>query len=120
MKKQKLSKEKNLETFLVLVLALLVIGYLTKKPYLNLVAIGVGVIGLFIPVLANWISYIWLSFSEILGGFMSKVLLSLVFYLVLLPVALLKKLLSKKIKKSKPKWIIRDHTYTPNDLKNPW
>jgi hypothetical protein len=120
LKRQEITKEKNLETFLVLVLALVVIGYLSNRPLFYLISIGLGAVGLFIPFLASWITFLWLSFSEILGGVMSKILLSIVFFIVLFPVALLKKIFTKKKKMESSNWTDRNHTYTAKDLQNPW
>ena len=103
-----------------MVLAMIVIGYLAKIPNLYLLAIATGAIGLFIPFLATWITFLWLSFSELLGGVMSKILLSLVFFIVLVPVATLKKLFGKKPKTTDSNWHDRDHTYSAKDLQNPW
>ncbi len=81
-----------------------------------------GIIGLFIPVLATWITWLWYKLSEGLGFVTSKILLSVVFFLILTPIATLKKLMEKKGIAPNPKsnYVERNHTYLKKDLENPW
>lgn len=122
MKKSEVTKEKSLETSLVLVLACMVIGYLTGNKYFYLASLILGIIGLFIPFLADWITYLWFKLSEAIGFVTSKILLSAVFFLILFPVATLRKLVGKKDIQSTDasNWVERNHTYVKKDLENPF
>lgn len=122
LKRSEVTKEKYLETVLVLVLACLVIGYLAKNNYFYLASFILGLIGLFIPFLAEWITFLWFKLSEGIGFVTSKILLSFVFFIILFPISLLKKLFTKndKIATSDSNWVTREHTYTKQDLQNPW
>ena len=117
-------KLKNLETCMVLALAL-VIAFLFKPEILFLCfAIGLGLIGLFVPVLANAIRWAWFGLAEILGAITSKILLALIFFLFLTPIALLYRLFHKKhLGQGTDKttyWISRAYRFGPKDLENPW
>ena len=62
-----------------------------------------------------------------LGAINSRVLLTLVYYLVLTPIALLYRLthrdplsLKRADDTGRSYWIVRDHTFGPRDLERPW
>ncbi len=92
-----MNRQKHLETILVLVLALLVFYWLkhVKSPetakYILLAAFIVGLIGVFIPALADKIHWAWMKLAHAMGWVMSKVILTIVFFIFLLPMALAKK-----------------------------
>ena len=84
-----------------------------------------GVIGLFMPKLSFKIVWLWYKLAELLGFVMSKVLLSIVFFIFLFPVAMLARLfrpdglqLQKKAEGSY--YIERNYIFKSKDLKNPW
>lgn len=96
-----MNRQKNLETILVLVLALGVFYWFTyeKKPemgrYLLIAAFVLGLIGLFIPWLADKIHWAWMKLAHVMGWVMSKVILTIVFFVFLFPVALLSRAFGK-------------------------
>ena len=117
----------------------------TKKKYEAIVAISFGFtvlylifmnvyfiytsvtilgIGLLIPSLANIVAYAWYKIAEVLGAIMSKLILSIVFYLLLFPISLLSRIFKSDSLKLRPNYktmfIHRDHEYTSEDLKNIW
>ena len=51
--------------------------------------------GLFFPVLLKPIQKIWMAFALILGSIMTRVILSILFYLVITPISLLSRLSGK-------------------------
>lgn len=69
----------------------------------------------------------WFAFSHLLGTVMTKVLLSLLFAIVVLPVALIRRAMGADAMKLKP-WKsgddsvfqVRDHTFKPTDLETPY
>jgi uncharacterized membrane protein YcgQ (UPF0703/DUF1980 family) len=121
----KYSKEKNQETALAIVLGLLVIWYFTRIMPLIYVSIALVAIGLLIQPLAGWITWFWLKLSHVMGWVMSKVILSVVFYLFLFPIAALSRLFKPDVlglkKDGKTSYYTeRNHKYSPEDLENPW
>src|SRR5262249_47812688 len=91
-----MKREKHLETILSIVLGLSVILWATKNRYLVPVIVLLACIGLFSKYLTEKIHWLWTKLSHILGMIMSKVILSVLFYLFLFPMAKLSKLFSKK------------------------
>ena len=125
-----MNRQKHLETILVLVLALGVIYWFShvKNPqlgkYLLLAALILGAIGVFIPWLADKIHWAWMKLAHVMGWVMSKVILSVVFFVFLLPMSLLVKAMGKGSVKLKPDpktyYKTRDFLYTKESLEHVW
>lgn len=118
------NRAKELETVVVIMTGLLVFWLIYKVKVLVTIAILIGIIGAFIPSIAKWIHWAWYKLAEGLGFVMSKVLLSLVFFLFLFPIAFFYKIFSKdtlQLKKKKDTyWTQRDHKYAAKDLEQSW
>lgn len=119
-----MQKSKQLETILVIVLALGVLFWINQNKYFLFAAFAVGVAGLFIPVAAKAIHWAWMKLAHGLGFISSKVLLSVVFFLILTPLAFFAKRSGKSSVKLKPGggsyFKDRNHKYTKDDLENAW
>jgi hypothetical protein len=120
-----MNRIKVLETILVLVLACGVIyWWFGRSPYLLLAAAIIGVIGLFIPYVAEKIHWAWMKLAEGLGYVMSKVILTIVFVVFLVPVSAVSKLFRKKsiaVKSTgNSHFVERNYTYTKESLENVW
>ena len=120
----KMTREKNIETCLVLATALVIFYCFNGAIYMLYGAIVFGVIGLFFDTIAGWITKAWYKLAEMMGFVMSKVLLSIVFFAVLFPIAMLYRLFNKdslQLKRSDDTyWVKRAHTFTKKDLENTW
>ncbi len=98
-------------------------AYLRKDILLH-VALGIAVISIISSYLTEKIVWIWDKIALILGTVNSKILLTVIFYLFLAPIALLSRIFKKKdelILKKKPDgsyYKERNHTYSPEDLEN--
>lgn len=111
------------KTQLVIVTGMLVLAWIFGSIYFVYAA---GIIGLssFISPIGNRIVWAWYKLAEGLGWFNSRVLLTLIYYLIVTPIALLFRLfgndplLLKDIKGSM--FNFREHSYTKEDLENPW
>jgi hypothetical protein len=121
---QNMNREKHLETCLVIATGLLVIWFFKPVKGLIIAAAVVGFIGAFIPSLAKWINWFWYKLAEVMGFVMSKVLLSIVFYVFLFPIALIYRMTKKDTlqlkKKSDTYWTSRSHSYSSKDLEQVW
>ena len=95
MKKQ--SKKANpYPTVLTIVTGFLVIYFLTGWKWILIAAFLLGLGALFSRRLAGIIQWIWMEFARILGLIIPKILLTIVYYLILFPTALLSKLFRKE------------------------
>ncbi len=113
------------QTLLILATACLLLFIVYKTEALLWLCLLLSLIGLFSPVLSTKIDWIWMKFAELLGFINSRILLTLTFFLVLTPIALLYRLAGKsKLQLNKKKegsyYTVREHLYKPGDLTKPW
>ncbi|MEP6727955.1 MAG: hypothetical protein ABJC98_19185 [Bacteroidota bacterium] len=115
---------KELETILVLVLALGVFYWMNKKTYLLTAALVTGLTGLMIPAVAKIIHWLWMKLAEVLGFVMSKVILTLIFVSIVIPLGWIAGKAGKSSVKLKPGgnsyYKERNHTYIKEDMENLW
>ncbi|GAB3510918.1 SxtJ family membrane protein [Emticicia fontis] len=134
-----MKQQNTKEIILTIVVGLLVFffiflpkGVLAAQPKgtllqgLLIAALGIGVLSIFSNFVAEKIAWVWLKFAEILGRVNSTVLLSLIFFIFLTPIALLMRIFKKgdALKLKKPAtasaYDERNHTYVKKDLENTW
>jgi hypothetical protein len=121
-------RSKDLEAILLIVVVMLFAYLYSGKihNWLMIGAIGLGFVGLFIPILSKWIVKAWMKLGEWMGAVMNRLVLGTVFYVFLTPIALLAKIFKKQdtLTLKKPKevtyFVSRNHTYTADDLNNGW
>ncbi len=118
------TREKNLETCLVISTGLIVIYFFKPYEALLMAAAVLGFVGVFVNPLAKWVTWGWYKLADLLGFVMSKVVLSIVFYVFLFPIALLARMSKKDLLQLKKRddtyWTTRNHKYTAKDLENVW
>lgn len=116
---------KSTATILVLVVAC-IIGYLVfKQKYLLTTALLLGLTGVLVPALAEGIHWAWMKLGEGLGYLTSRIILVLVFFLLLYPLALAAKLFRRKdiikMKKEAGSYFReRNFVYTKESMENTW
>jgi hypothetical protein len=119
-----MKRQKVLETILVLVLFQVALFWYSREIFLLYLAFLFGLVGLTMPFLANKIHFVWMKFSHAIGYIMSRLLLTVIFFLLLFPISLLSKVFAKR-KKSMERgmrsyFVERNFTYTAESLKNVW
>lgn len=128
MAKPKLTREKELETILTICVGLVVLFLITKSQHRWLLSLSIllGLIGMFSAFITAKIAWAWMKVAELMGEVSSKVILTLIFFGFLLPVALLSKMFGSKgnlvLKKSggSSYYFTRNHKFESKDLENPW
>jgi hypothetical protein len=116
------SRIQALETMAVLAAFFLALSLITGRAAYVWPALALLATALFLKPLAEIIARGWLKFSEIIGGFSNKVILTLLFVAVLTPIALLFRLLTKNplaIKRpdsATSYFHERNHTFSADDL----
>lgn len=126
----KKERAKVLETILVLVLALVVFYFIFKNKnpevarYLLIASLVIGGIGILFPWLAEKIHWAWMKLAHGLGYVMSRVILTLIFFIVVFPMSIFQKLAKKNALKLKPNgntyYKDRSFTYDKESLENVW
>ncbi|HOH06348.1 MAG TPA: hypothetical protein PKY55_04685 [bacterium] len=120
-----MTREKSLEAMLALVFGCLLLSLLLDIKLLLYVGLLLGGIGLLMAKTSRALARLWYKLSQALGFVISKVLLSLVFFVFLLPMALLSRvfrpdLLQRRRKNTGSYFVVRNYSYQSKDLKNPW
>ena len=113
---------KHLETILVIVLGLMVFYWIFDSKYLLWAAFAVGFIGVFIPWLAGKIHWAWMKLAHVMGFVMGKVMLTLVYTLVVVPMGIFsRKKITMRLKQGTTSYFKeRNYTYKKEDLENVW
>jgi len=84
------------KTILVITVGFLVIYAFKQWQWAFWTAIAIGGLSILSSYLAKKIAWLWLQLGNILGMIVPKIILSLIFFLILFPVALLSKIFGKK------------------------
>ena len=84
------------KTVLTIVIGFLVIYAVTHFTWALWVAIVVGALGLLSSFLAQKIQNLWMGLSTVLSYIIPPILLSIIFYILLFPIALLSRLFGEK------------------------
>ncbi|MBI5683039.1 MAG: hypothetical protein HZC45_07740 [Deltaproteobacteria bacterium] len=118
-------RTKDLETMVVLSLALLCLFLIFKKAVFVITSLILLLISLIFKNLTSRVAFVWLKFADTLGNINAKIILSIVFFMMLTPIALLYRVFVKN-----PMWLkrfdcksyfsTRNHAYTSRDLENTW
>jgi hypothetical protein len=123
----KQTSEDRIKAQLVMVTGFLVLGFVfaTYQKYFIYVATSLGIIFVALPFVGNLIVKLWFKLAELLGWVNSRLILSLVFFLFLSPIAFIYRLATKNplnLGKTTDKSIFveRNHNYTAKDLENIW
>lgn len=121
-----MTRQKDLESVLAITVGMAILFLVFRVKIFLTISVIVGLSGLLSKYLAKKISWLWLKLTEGLGAVMSKIILTVVFAVFLLPLSLLAKIFRKKddlrlIKSAEQSYyIIRDHEYIAKDLENVW
>lgn len=120
------SKQNNpLQTVLLLVVAGLVFFLWKQWSWSLYLGLAIGVLSLLSPYFAKYVDWAWRQLGEVLGWFVPKILLTLIFFLVLWPTALLARLFGQKdpldLKDDKKSMFHSvDKAYQAEDFEKPW
>ena len=112
------------ETIIGIMVGLIAFYAIFSLPWLWIAALIVGVMGTISDRMTHYIHVVWFWIGGRLGYVMSKIVLGLIFFLILLPLALLARLFRKDfmlLKSNYPSYFIdRPVIYQRKDLENPW
>ncbi len=113
------------KTILVIVTGLLVIGWIFDTPLPGQIALVVGVLCVFSPLAAKVIEWAWFRLALALGWINTRILLAVIYFFVLVPIAWLSRLFTKdplalRRHTRDSHYATRDHVYTGKDMENIW
>lgn len=123
----RISDKQAKDTGMAMVLLLLIIGLFTGREVFFKIAVPVLVLDMMWPMAFYPIAVVWLGLSHLLGTIVSKILLTVVFAVIVVPVAFVRRLMSKdtlqlrKFKKGTESVMrMRDHVFVPVDIEKPY
>jgi hypothetical protein len=115
------------DTGLAVVLVLLIIEYIKRPNWFIIAAMVVLVLVMTWPEVFRPLSKVWFGFSHFLGLIVSKIILSIIFFLIVTPVGLARRVFGsdpmkgRAWKKGKVSVMVkRNHRYEKEDLENPY
>lgn len=118
-----ITKKQSVEFGLVTILVTSFLAICLKQNYLVIAAFFLTLITIVVPIIFYPFAAAWFWLSKILSAIGSRVLLTIVFFIVVTPVGLVRRLLNRdslkidQFKKStKSVMIDRDHLYTAGDF----
>ncbi len=122
-----ISPEQAKDTGMAIVLISLLIAIGSGKQQFVIIAILLLLVNMIKPVLYKPVAKIWFGFSHLLGTVMSKIILTVIFFILVLPVGLLRRVMGKDTlqlkawKKGKRSvFRIREYKFTSKDIQNPY
>ncbi len=122
-----ISKKEASDTGMAMTLICLLLGYFTKNIFYYKIAIPVLVMTMAFPMFYYPFAMVWLGLTNFLGIIVSRILLSVVYVLFLLPVGLIRRAMGKDSlnltgfkKGNSSVMITRDIEFKADDIKNPF
>jgi len=126
MKNNSLGRREFVDTGMALTLICLLLGLGLREHGWLVAAIVLLVVNMTAPTLYKLPAKVWFAFSHLLGTVMSKVILSVVFFGLVTPLALVRRLSGHDLmnlrgwKKQGSVFVTRNHTYTAKELEHPF
>ena len=123
MTRKNTTREKD--SVLAVIILLLLVLFIFKNRVWIYLALILSFLSILSPLATAWLHSVWNFLTEILGRISGTIILTVVFILILMPTAILKKWFGKKemiLKKGniRSTFQIRNHEYTEQDFDNPW
>jgi len=125
--KTKMNKEQSKDTGMAMALLLLIVFLKTRRNGWLYAAIVVQIVDMVVPQIFAPVAVIWFGFSHVLGTVMSRILLSILFFGLVTPVGVLRRLFGKDslrlraFKASEESaMVVRNHLFVAKDIERPY
>jgi len=122
-----ISKKQASDTGMAAVLILLLIGLFTQNNIYYKIAIPVLIMNMTFPMFYYPFAIIWLGLSQLLGTIVSKIILSIVYFVMVVPTGLFRRIIGKdslqlsKFKKANTSVMqTREYNFSSEDIENPY
>jgi hypothetical protein len=120
----KMKKDKDLKTILVISTGFLLIYFIYRWEWALIVSFILGVIGIFSSFLTMKINFLWMKLTYILSLILPNILLFIIFYLILFPIALISRMFDKDpllLKNNYSSYFSSvNKTFDKKSFENPW
>lgn len=125
--RRKITKDQSRDTGMAMVLLLLIVAASRKREVYLFAAMALQILNMAVPQIYRPVAVIWLGLSDLLGSVVSRVLLSIVFFVVVTPIGIFRRLIGKdslKLRAFKAStesvMLERNHTFVGRDLETPY
>jgi hypothetical protein len=113
------------KTILVMVVGFIALAWIFNLDWLAKVAFAIGVAAVLSTHAAKWIEWVWLKIALALGWINSRILLTVVYFVFLMPIAWIARLFTRdplmlKARNAPSLYVNRDHQFKKEDLENIW
>jgi Saxitoxin biosynthesis operon protein SxtJ len=124
---RKITKNESRDTGMAMVLLLLLLAVKTKHEWMLVAAIGLQLVAMTVPILFKPLAVVWFGFSDLLGIVVPKILLSLLFFGVVTPIAFFRRISGKDSLKlrafrasEESAMVTRNHLFVAQDIEKPY
>jgi len=124
---RRMSKDQSRDTGMAMVLLALLIYLKTRRNSFLYAAMVLQVVDMIVPRVYAPVAVVWLGLAEVLGTVMSRVLLAILFFGLVTPIGVLRRLFGKDslrltaFKSSRESaMILRNHLFVGQDLEKPY
>jgi hypothetical protein len=121
------TRQEHKDAGMACVLLMLILGWFTGNNNWFFAAIPVLFVAMVFPAACYPFSLVWYTLSLLLGNIMSKVILSMIFFLLVVPVGLIRRMAGKdplKLSESgisrDSAFIVRNKRFSATDLSKPY
>lgn len=122
-----ISKKQASDTGMAMTLILLLLGLFTKSVLYYKIAIAALVITMAVPMFFFPFAVVWLGLTTLLGEVVSKILLTVIYFIILFPVSIIRQMMGKDTldlktfkKSTKSVMVSRNHVFTSKDIEHPY
>lgn len=122
-----ISKKQASDTGMAAVLILLLIGLFTQNNLYYKIAIPVLIMNMTFPMFYYLFAIVWLGFSQLLGTVVSKIILTIVYIILVVPVGIFRRLIGKdtlqltEFKKGTNSVMkLRNYSFSSKDIEHPY
>ncbi len=121
----KKTKINPLSTVLILIIALNIIFLISNSKEFLYASVGLGAIVTFSSKAANFVHKAWMGLAKILSYIVPNILLTIIFFLLLLPLSVISKIFRKGDllninKPSNTLWLDNERVFTKDYFEKPW
>ncbi len=124
---RRMTKDQSRDTGMAMVLLVLIFYVKTRRDGYLWAAVVLHVVNMIVPRIYAPVAILWLGLSHVLGTVMSKILLSILFFGLVTPIGLLRRLLGKdslKLNEFKASqesaMLVKNHLFVGSDIEKPY
>ena len=124
---KKISKDQAKDTGMAMVLICLLLGYVSQAQDFFTLGIVLLLIDMIYPNLYRPVAILWFGLSQVLGTLSSKLLLTIIFFVLVTPVGWIRRITgadSMQLKRWKKDdssvFGVREHIFKPEDIEKPY